>query len=78
MSAQWQTFIAENPWIAGVILLLAVWQIVWKGLALYRAGRVRDKGWFVLLTLVNTLGILDIVYRFVISKRPSRQRYLRD
>ncbi|MBX4189838.1 DUF5652 family protein [Candidatus Parcubacteria bacterium] len=51
------------------LLLLAVWSIFWKGWALWRAARKMDKLWFVILLLVNTAGILDIIYIYWISKR---------
>ncbi|MCL5004292.1 MAG: DUF5652 family protein [Patescibacteria group bacterium] len=42
--------------------LLLVWSLFWKGLALWRAAGNREKVWFIFLFLINTLGILDIVY----------------
>ena len=65
-----------NGGILAVTIVLFIWSYIWKGVALYRAGRVRDKGWFVALLLVNTLGLLEILYVFVWSKRQSRQPYL--
>lgn len=50
----------------GLFAVIA-WVIVWKGLALWRAAALRQKGWFVALLLVNTLGILEIIYLFLIS-----------
>jgi hypothetical protein len=52
-----------------VFLLLIAWIIVWKGLALWKAGTKRDKGWFIALLLLNTFGILDIIYVYFISNR---------
>ena len=51
--------------------LLIVWSVVWKGLALWRAARKGEKGWFVALLIVNTLGILEILYLYVFSKKTS-------
>ena len=45
-----------------IISLLVVWTFFWKGLALYRAARRGQKGWFIALLLINTIGILDIIY----------------
>lgn len=56
--------------IGGVLLvLLIVWSMVWKGIALWKAGRRGDKIWFIVLLLVNTAGILEILYIYVFSKR---------
>ena len=50
----------------GLILLL-VWSLVWKGLALWRAAKRGEKIWFVVFLLVNTLGILEIIYLFFVT-----------
>jgi len=52
-----------------LIVIIAVWNFVIKALALYRAGSLQQKGWFVALLLINTVGILELVYLLSISKR---------
>ncbi len=51
-----------------VMLILVLWSLVWKGLALWHSGRRGDSWWFVIMLVVNTLGILEIVYLFAIAK----------
>jgi methionyl-tRNA synthetase len=58
------TFLSTHQWI---LILAAVWTIPWKGMALWRAAGNRSVAWFVILLIVNTLGILDIVYIFAFS-----------
>ena len=59
------SFAGVNPLlIVGAI----IWTLIWKGLALWRAAGLRQKWWFVALLLINTLGILEIVYLFVVSR----------
>lgn len=53
---------------AFVIFFLIAWSIVWKALALWRAARAGSKGWFVVFLLINTAGILEIIYLFAINK----------
>ncbi len=60
-------------WLVAVIVVLGIWEAVWKGIALWRAGVDRNLLWFVLMFVLNTLGILEIVYIFAIS-RPRRAR----
>ncbi len=55
------------PWY-GLVPLLA-WSIVWKGLALWKAADRREKIWFWVLLVVNTVGILEILYLYVFSKK---------
>lgn len=58
-------FLAQYPW---VLIILSIWTIPWKAWALWRSARSKDTWWFIALTLINTLGILEIVYLYVIRK----------
>ena len=57
--------------IIGIFVVLVIWATVWKGFALWKAARLGAKWWFVALLIVNTAGILEILYLFVFSKRKS-------
>ena len=52
-----------------VLFVIVVWSAIWKGIALWRAGRNNHLAWFVCLLLLNTLGILEIIYIFGFSKK---------
>lgn len=58
----------ENSWI---LFLVLAWVLPWKGVALWRAAKLSDKWWFIVLLVLNTLAILDILYIYFISKRKS-------
>lgn len=45
--------------------ILAVWDLVWRGLALWRAGRLNNRNWFIALLIVNSVGILPILYLYI-------------
>lgn len=64
------TFLATHQWI---IILAAIWTIPWKGLALWRAARNQSTAWFVVLLIINTLGILEIIYIFAFSKKGKEE-----
>jgi len=49
--------------------LLIIWSLFWKGLALWKAAREGSKVWFMVLFILNTAGILDILYLYVFSKK---------
>ena len=51
-----------------LLMIVVIWTIVWKGLALWRAAKNNDPVWFIVLLLVNTLGILEILYLYVFGK----------
>jgi hypothetical protein len=54
-----------------LLTLLVLWVLPWKGVALWKAARLKDKLWFVLILVLNTLAVLDILYIYLISKRKS-------
>ena len=62
------SFIIDFVW---VFVLLMIWQLVWKGLALWKAGKRQDKVWFIILFLLNTLGILDILYLLAVKTKKT-------
>jgi len=51
-----------------LFIMLLIWTYFWKAAALWHAVRNKDKVWFVVFLLVNTLGILDMIYLFGIEK----------
>ena len=54
-----------------IVIPFLVWSLIWKGFALWRAAVRHDKVWFIALLLVNTAGLLEILYLFVFSKREA-------
>lgn len=44
------------------ILLVSLWDTVWKGIAMWRASRRNQLGWFIVLFVANTVGVLPIIY----------------
>lgn len=51
-----------------ILIILIIWSIIWKGKALWIASKKDKAIWFIVLLIVNTLGILDILYIYVFSK----------
>lgn len=45
-----------------LLFLVAIWTIIIKGYALWHAARNGQKWWFIALLIINTLGILEIIY----------------
>jgi hypothetical protein len=54
--------------IAILMALVSIWVLVWKGLALWKAVKNKSIIWFILLLVINDLGILEILYLFIFSK----------
>lgn len=57
------------PWL--LIALLALWTLPWKGVALWKSAKNNQKGWFIVLLVINTLAVLEIIYIFAFSKKKT-------
>lgn len=51
-----------------VFMALSVWTLILKGLALWKAAQNRSKIWFVVLLVINTLGLLELLYLLFLHK----------
>lgn len=58
-----------------VATLILVWSLVWKGLALWHSAQRKQGWWFVALLLINTMGILEIIYLFGVAKIKSENLF---
>lgn len=65
----WGTVIASIAGMTTLLIVVIAWTMIWKGLAMWKAARSGAKIWFVVLLLVNTLGLLDILYYYYIHKK---------
>ena len=54
-----------------IFVVLLIWSIVWKGIALWHSGRNNQKIWFVVFLIVNTAGILEILYILFFRKNKN-------
>ncbi len=63
-----EQFIPLPGGMAALGLILA-WSITWKGLALWKAARLGSKPWFIILLVLNTFGILEIIYFFAVRPK---------
>lgn len=52
-----------------IMIVLFVWSFFWKGLALWHSSKNNQRIWFVAILLLNTVGILEIIYLFYFSTK---------
>ena len=45
-----------------VLIIAALWDLFWRGWGLWRAGRRNQPVWFVVMLVINSLGIIPIIY----------------
>ena len=61
--------LATNPnWLIPVL----IWEIIWKGIALWKCGRNNQLKWFIAILVLNTMGLLPIVYLLWFKKNQNR------
>lgn len=59
-------------------MILVVIALALKGYALWHAARRNEVGWFVALLILNTMGILELIYLYFIVKKwnkPARHEH---
>lgn len=61
----------EDPVFVAISFAAIAVLVFLKGAALWRAGRNNQKGWFIVLLVVNTLGLLEIIYLLTAGKKKS-------
>lgn len=57
-----QTLLDTLAWLLPLILILGIWEMVWKIIAMWRSARNNHLAWFICIAIINTAGILPIVY----------------
>lgn len=70
-----------NPvegWMLFFIVLMLIWKLAWAAMALYRALKLEQKLWFVIIFIasfvLNDLGILAIIYLIVTRNKKSKKK----
>ena len=63
-----------NPYL---LYAIVVWSGVWKAIALWHAARGNQLAWYVALVIINTLGVLEIIYLLFFRKRKPEPRFTR-
>ena len=60
----------QSLWI---LLIVMVWVLPWKCVAMWKAARLGKKWWFAALLVVNTFAIFEIIYIFFIAPKQARK-----
>lgn len=58
-----------EPFFPSILIIpLVLWSTFWKGVALWQASGRRQLLWFIILLVVNTVGLLEIAYIFYLYR----------
>lgn len=61
-----------NTWVTAhpiIFSFLLFWSLIWKGFALWKAAELQQKKWFIVMLVVNTFGILEIIYLYFVARK---------
>lgn len=52
-----------------MLFVVFLWSLLWKGIALWKAAKLDQRNWFIVILIVNAVGILEIIYLFWFAKK---------
>lgn len=67
--------LALFAFLGPLLVIIILWSLFWKGLALWHSARRGQYWWFAIMLVVNTAGILEIIYLFGIAKLKVSQLF---
>jgi hypothetical protein len=65
----WEKMLSMTPLEITLVVTLLFWTIVWKGIALWIAAQENRKVWFIAILILNTFGIVELIFIFFLSKK---------
>lgn len=61
-----------QPWFWFLLIPVVVWDVIIRGFALWKSANYGQKGWFIALLIVNSIGILPIIYLLFFQKKGTK------
>lgn len=55
------TYELSTTWTV-VLIIGVVWELIWKGIAMWRAARLDQPAWFWTMLVISSVGVLPILY----------------
>jgi len=52
-----------------LLIPLIIWEAIWKGIGMWKAARNGQLGWFIVILVINSIGILPIIYIYFFQKK---------
>ncbi|HPB24782.1 MAG TPA: DUF5652 family protein [Bacteroidales bacterium] len=68
-----ETICCQYPWLIVIIIILALFEAVMKLIAMWRAARNKHLAWFICIAIINTAGILSVIYLLTHKKNSEQQ-----
>jgi hypothetical protein len=64
-----EQYLQQNAWLLALVIL---WTLPWKAVTLWKAARLKQKVWFVILLCVNSMALLEIIYIFLVTRKREK------
>ena len=58
--------------LIGVLLVMSVIDVIFRGWAMWRAARMEKKSWFIALLVINSMAILPVIFLLVTNDTYSK------
>jgi len=59
---KFQHLLETHSCLFSLIIILILWDTVWKAIAMWKSARNNHLVWFLCITIINSIGILPIIY----------------
>lgn len=66
------TLLFASPANQPLIIILMVADLILRGLALYQSAKKEQKAWFIALLIINSVGILPLIYLLLEKQAATR------
>ena len=63
--------------ILTILMIVAIWDLVWKAIAMWKSARNNQLVWFIFIIIINSAGILPIIYLLFFSKKKEIQKSMK-
>ena len=60
-----QTLGISVAFLSTLVVIVGLWELIWKGFGLWYSAQRKQKIWFVCILIFNTIGILPIIYLLI-------------
>ncbi|MBS3159766.1 hypothetical protein J4436_03180 [Candidatus Woesearchaeota archaeon] len=61
------------PESIALLAIAGIWSLIWSGIAMWKTARNNQLYWFIAILIINTLGILAIIYLLFFQKKPRME-----
>ena len=58
------------------LAVVAIWTLIWQGLALWHSARNNQRNWFIAVLIFNTAGLLPIIYLIWYKPKLKKKRIM--